>query len=293
MKKSLVFAVTGVLFFFWGGVMIVHGEDISDPPQGEARYVKGEVIVGFVSSVSSTSREVLGLIENNGGKVKRVISDKLNIVLVEVPVGEERAFIESFRKSGIVKYAEFNYTDATIQGAHQPDDPGYASQWHYPQINCPMAWGITMGEPDVTVAVIDTGVDYNHPDLAANMWQDTAGNHGHDFAADDSDPMDEHGHGTFSAGIIGALMDNQEGGTGIAGGVKIMSVKIFRPTSENGNGDVIICSAEESIYSSGIVEEPQGLLEQLREFRDKKLSKEYVDLYYKRGYPLDSTSHNM
>ena len=281
MKKSLVLAVIGTLFFFWGSVMIVHGEDISNPPQGEAGFVKGEVIVGFVSSVSSTSREVHELIENNGGKVKRVISDKLNIVLVEVPVGEERAFIERLRRSGIVKYAEFNYTDATILGAHQPNDPDYASQWHYPQINCPMAWGITMGEPDITVALMDTGVDYNHPDLAANMWQDSAGNYGKDFAAPDSDPMDEHGHGTFSAGIIGAVMDNDEGGTGIAPGVKIMSVKIFRPKSENGNGDIGTCSAEESIYSSGIAEEPEGLLEQLRELRNKRLNKEYVDLYYK------------
>jgi len=281
MKKSLFLAVLGVVFFFWGGVLIVHSEEVSDPPQKKAGHVKGEVILGFVSSVSCSSNKALALIENNGGKIKRVISDKLNIVLVEVPAGQEGAFIERLRKSDIIKYAEFNHNDATIQDAHQPDDPGFASQWHYPQINCPMAWGIALGKPYVTVALIDTGVDYNHPDLIENMWQDSAGNHGYDFAEPDSDPMDEHGHGTFIAGVIGATMDNQEGGAGIASGVKIMSIKIFRPESGNGNGGTSGCSAEESIYSSGIAEDPEGLLERLREFRDKKLSKQYIDLYYK------------
>ncbi|MCW5552445.1 MAG: S8 family serine peptidase [Verrucomicrobiae bacterium] len=131
-------------------------------------------------------------------------------------------------------------------------DPLFASQWHLPAVKAPEAWAYldSQGLPpggnhDIVVAVIDTGVDYNHPDLAANMWvnsQEIAGNgidddhngfvddvHGCTVVSSSSfhtgDPMDDHGHGTHVAGIIGAQAGNSNGVVGVAYNCQMMAIK--------------------------------------------------------------------
>ena len=96
-------------------------------------------------------------------------------------------------------------------------------------IDAPEAWSILQGSSAVTVAVIDSGVDYTHPDLAPNY----AG--GYDFVAPDGDPMDDHGHGTHVAGTIAAAMDNptgnpaeSEGVVGVAPNARILAYKVCR-----------------------------------------------------------------
>ncbi len=89
---------------------------------------------------------------------------------------------------------------------------------------------VTTGSEDVVVAVIDTGVDYNHPDLAPNILRDAGGRVvGYDFANDDPDPMDDSGHGTHCAGTVGAVGDNGVGVVGVCPDVKIMPVKWIGP----------------------------------------------------------------
>ena len=106
------------------------------------------------------------------------------------------------------------------------DDPGTPGA----DIRAEGAWDLTTGDAAFRIAVLDTGVDYNHPDLAANIWTnpgeipgngiDDDGNgwiddlHGYDFANDDGDPLDDHSHGTHVAGILGAVGNN---GSGVAG----------------------------------------------------------------------------
>ena len=122
-----------------------------------------------------------------------------------------------------------------------PEEPQSLEQWPLNMINAPDAWKKSEGE-DIVIAVIDTGVDYTHPDLKDNMWinkGEIPGNeidddengyvddvYGYDFANDDGDPMDDHNHGTHCSGIIGAIK-NDEGITGVAPKVKIMALKFL------------------------------------------------------------------
>ncbi|MBD3170286.1 MAG: S8 family serine peptidase [candidate division Zixibacteria bacterium] len=133
-----------------------------------------------------------------------------------------------------------------------PNDPSYGTQWHLPKVEAPSAWDIEKGDPDIVIGIPDTGVDYDHPDLADHMWINDAedinnngifdsgdinnidddGNGyiddviGYDWVDNaswctdndcdnpDNDPMDYHGHGTHCSGIAAAVTDN---GTGVAG----------------------------------------------------------------------------
>ena len=138
-----------------------------------------------------------------------------------------------------------------------PNDPSFTQQWALTKINAPQAWDMTTGSRDVVVAVIDTGVDYTHGDLAANIWSNTReipGNgidddsngyvddvRGWDFFGNDSDPKDETsaqnpGHGTHCSGIIGAVGNN---GTGISGISQQVSIMPIRFLGADGSGDLM------------------------------------------------------
>ncbi len=136
--------------------------------------------------------------------------------------------------------------------AATPNDALYAQQYGPVKIQAPLAWDTTTGSASVVVAVIDTGVRYTHEDLAANMWRnpgetgtdaqgqnkatnglDDDGNgyvddvYGIDTANNDSDPLDDFGHGTHVAGIIGAVGNNGVGGAGVNWTVRLMALKMF------------------------------------------------------------------
>ncbi len=92
------------------------------------------------------------------------------------------------------------------------------------------------------VAVIDTGVNYNHEDLADNMWDGSASGynyHGYDFVNSDYDPMDFNGHGTHVAGIIGAVGNNGKGVTGVCWNVKIMAVRVLNAVGEGTTANIV------------------------------------------------------
>ena len=107
-----------------------------------------------------------------------------------------------------------------------PADPLYADLYGLKKMDCEKAWDYSSGK-EVVVAVVDTGVDYNHPDLKNNMWIDAAGNHGYNFSEDNSNPMDYHSHGTHVSGTIASTGNNSIGIIGVAFNAKIMAVKIF------------------------------------------------------------------
>ncbi len=167
--------------------------------------------------------------------------------------------LSAYRVDARVLYAEPNYR-VQLQGAVSTNDARFGSMWNLnnvgqtggrpdADIDAPEAWGITTGSGRVIVAVIDTGVDFRHPDLAPNMWvnpreipgngRDDDGNgyvddiYGWDFANNDNNPWDDNGHGTHVAGTIGAVGNNGIGVVGVIWNVRIMALKFL---DANGNG---------------------------------------------------------
>ena len=149
---------------------------------------------------------------------------------------------------GEVAWAEPNrFREASVV----PNDPQFVSQWGLTRINCPDAWDTTTGAPAIVVAVIDTGVDLNHPELAPLLvpGQDLvdfpAGSipkpgwvFEGDFTGVDATPQDENGHGTHVAGTICCLSNNGAGVAGVAWNVRVMPVRVLARIRETATGRV-------------------------------------------------------
>jgi hypothetical protein len=136
-----------------------------------------------------------------------------------------------------------------------PHDEMFSQLYAHTLLSSEAAWDVTIGSSSLVALVIDSGVDYNHPDLAANMWRnpgeiannniDDDGNgyiddvHGINAVNNSGDPMDDNGHGTHVAGIIGAAGDNDEGVTGVAWKTKIVAAKFLNSRGRGSLADAI------------------------------------------------------
>jgi thermitase len=178
----------------------------------------------------------------------------LKIVLDETQKGSLAQRLVNLLSHPDVAYVVPNIRIEAFTAA--PNDPRYTEQWSHNKVGSEAAWNTNVGSRDVVVAVIDTGVDTKHPDLAENIWvnsKEVAGNgvdddqngfvddiNGWDFRDSDKDPMDETsdknpGHGTHCAGIVGAVGNNGEGISGMSQVVSIMAIRFL---GADGSGDL-------------------------------------------------------
>ena len=160
----------------------------------------------------------------------------VGVHVLNVGPGRVLSTIQALQKLGEILYAEPDYLHQ-IDGGTIPNDTFAGSQWAMQNTGqtvngvsgtpgadqrSPAAWGVTTGSNSVVVAVVDTGVQYTHPDLATNMWNNPggiggcpAGTHGYNVVTSTCDPMDDDnsygGHGTHVSGIIGAVANNAAG----------------------------------------------------------------------------------
>ncbi|WP_277680231.1 S8 family serine peptidase, partial [Gracilibacillus dipsosauri] len=141
--------------------------------------------------------------------------------------------LKGIQQDDAIVFAEPDYIRTST---FVPNDVGYAQQWYLNRIQMPQAWEIEKGSSDVTIAVLDTGINANHPDLIGRVLP------GYDFVNEDNDPTDDHWHGTFVSGIIAANV-NEVGIAGLDHFAKILPVKVA-----NHNGDLTVTDIVEGIY---------------------------------------------
>jgi len=192
-------------------------------------YVPGEVIVGFHTQLEDLDpinvRDIEKFEEHN---IKEKI-EVLNVAVVEVENGEEQSFIENVIDSPFVKYAELNWIHNAV---HIPNDPQWSAQWGPQRIHCEQAWDTQQGSNSIKIAILDTGVDYNHEDIAGNYVTG-----GYDWINSDNNPMDDNDHGTHCAGIAAAVIDNNKGIAGVAQ-VSIMAEKVLNSGGSGSSSQV-------------------------------------------------------
>jgi subtilisin family serine protease len=177
--------------------------------------------------------------------------------LVSVHPGDVLSAIKTLRSRAHVRFAEPDYLS---HEAAAPNDPSFGLQWGHLNTGQTVngdtgtaaadertvpAWDVTTGSRSIVIAEVDSGVDYNHPDLAANIWSNPgdvggcpAGTHGYNVLTSTCDPMDDDtaygGHGTHVAGILGAVGNNAQGVAGVNWVTTILPVKWLDST---GNGE--------------------------------------------------------
>lgn len=202
-------------------------------PAPAGSFGDSTVLVGF--EAGTTADEQRAIVAGAGAAEERVIGAGTHVL--RVPKGQVAAKIALLKKHSKVRYAEPDYT---VQADMTPNDRYYRQLWGLPKIQAEQAWDVTTGSQSVVVGVVDTGIDYNHPDLAANVWSNNgtingcaAGTHGYNARTLTCDPLDDHNHGTHVAGTIGAVGNNGIGVAGVNSSVKLMGLKFL---SSSGSG---------------------------------------------------------
>ncbi len=185
-------------------------------------YVPDEVLVKFSRDLYKSDSDAL--IDGLDARIEGEISS-LNVQLLRAGDGDAKKLLDALNNSGLVEYAELNYVAHAFDIT--PNDTYWSLQYGPQRIRAPQAWDLSTGSNSVIIAVLDTGVDLDHPDLAAKIVP------GYDFVNRDDNPQDDQGHGTHVAGIAAAVSNNGEGVAGVSWGARIMPVKVL---GSNGAG---------------------------------------------------------
>ena len=229
----------------------------SHPDLSDAAYLEGEVVVKLKQGAMRSGLSGLRTAQSKTGAVTLKTSQLSGHELWKIDSSVEDAILRWANDSRI-EYIQPNY--AISINTTTPDDPSFNQLWGLhntgqgggvddADIDAIEAWDIQTGSSDIVIGVIDTGIDYNHPDLAGNMWVnpgEIAGNgidddnngyiddvHGFDFVDYDGDPMDGNAHGTHVAGTIAAEGNNTTGVVGVNWNASLMALRFL---DDNGNG---------------------------------------------------------
>jgi subtilisin family serine protease len=235
------------------------------PSSVKEKFVAGEILVRFKSSMTIQAQQLS--VASQGARSVKSVSGIMNISKVKLSLGETvSAAIEAYQNNPNIEYAQPNYI---YHATALPDDTSFPQLWgmkntgqtisdpDYPTNNPPgptaigfdidveSAWDQITDCSSKVVAVIDTGINYTHLDLAANMWDGSGAgwpNHGRDFVDGDNDPLPTGGgedHGTHVAGIVGAVGNNSAGVAGVCWQANIMSVRVLDETGSGTTANII------------------------------------------------------
>lgn len=183
-------------------------------PQLPDRYVTGRVLVQPRPGLSVA--ELDKILAPHGGRRGAAIR-QINVHVIELPPQANAAAVaEALRKNRNLKFAE---VDGLAAPGLYPNDPRYPYAWHLPKIGAPSAWDHAQGA-GVTIAILDSGVDAEHPDLQAQLVP------GWNFHDNNGDTADVFGHGTAVAGVAAAAGNNGEGVASVGMRARVMPIRV-------------------------------------------------------------------
>lgn len=190
-----------------------------------------ELVVGVNNTRAENYAELVNLATEKGGVIVNKIrmGEECEAVVVDLPFDAVSFFVAEVQKADLARYIEPNMK---FHVDFVPNDHEWTEQWGPKKIMADWAWNTTTGNRSMLVAVIDTGVDYNHTDLDDNYVA-----LGYDWVNNDTNPMDDHSHGTHCAGIIAAETNNSIGVAGLAQ-VRFMAEKAFNESGDGLEDDV-------------------------------------------------------
>ncbi|OPY66777.1 MAG: Thermophilic serine proteinase precursor [Syntrophorhabdaceae bacterium PtaU1.Bin034] len=251
MKKLLPIFLAVAFFFVSTSILGEEAFVKINRFQNLPAYMPAEVLIKYKTSISSGSRrdhmQRMGLC-----RIRTVGETAIERVSLPEGLGVAEA-VELFKRDPEIEDVQPN---GIFRITAQPNDPYFVQQrlWALhntgqivngssgtpgADISMVNSWDIHTGSGAVVVAVIDTGVDYNHPDLDGNIWRDSSSNPGRDFVDSDNDPMDYNGHGTHVAGTIGARGNNGVGVAGVNWNVRIMALRAFNTVGVGTEAEII------------------------------------------------------
>ena len=178
-------------------------------------FAAGELLVKFKSGYDGKGAKA---IEDIGAKVLEKLS-RIDVSRLGLPGGlDVKKAMARLNKLPFVEFAEPNYI---FKPTWNPSDPKWNDQWGITKIETPGGWGMETGNDEVIIAIVDTGVDLDHPDLKNKIVA------GYDYVGMDSDPDDVGGHGTHCAGIAAASTNNGIGVAGVCANCSIMPMRVL------------------------------------------------------------------
>ncbi len=219
------------------GANLTPGAPTQARPDGEA----ATQLEATFAALGVTAVEPL-FAEPGGSAAPRGSAAPSGTYRLRLPPGADiAAAVDALRANADVSYAEPDYL---ARAAAIPNDPLYATQWALPHIGAPAAWDVVTGTATTVIALVDSGLDLTHPDLAGQLWTNPGeipGNgldddnngyvddvHGWNFVAGTNNLADDNGHGTLVAGVIGAAANNATGTAGVCWGCRLMVLKVMQ-----------------------------------------------------------------
>ena len=214
MKRTLKINLQTIMTIAVAMVMVLAGSGLVQAG-GNKKFVPGELLIQVKPGVKKG--DVDKLLNGHGAATAGEI-ENIRVRRIKVPEHALEQVKKALSKNPNIQFVEENFI---AEAAYVPNDVQYPSQWHLPMIAAPGGWDLTTGSPSVPIAIIDSGVDPTHPDLAGNLIA------GYNFAGNNTDTQDVLGHGTAVAGSAAAMTDNITGVAGVAWNSPIMPLVVF------------------------------------------------------------------